>query len=104
MKKRVLALVLASAMVFSLAACGSKETGNDQPAEETTQEEQIIEYMKMFLLEPKEKKVLKNQFKHIHFDYAISTFYHPWASTVLRCFDVRKKIIICHDIKTSQYR
>lgn len=45
----------------------------------------------------KEKKVLKNQFKHIHFDYAISTFYHPWASTVLRCFDVRKKIIICHD-------
>lgn len=32
----------------------------------------------------KEKKVLKNQFKHIHFDYAISTFYHPWASTVLR--------------------
>ena len=39
MKKRVLALVLASAMVFSLAACGSKETGSDQPAEETTQEE-----------------------------------------------------------------
>ena len=47
----------------------------------------------------KEKKVLKNQFKHIHFDYAISTFYHPWASTVLRCFDVRKKIIICIDPK-----
>ncbi len=35
MKKRVLALVLASAMVFSLAACGSKETGSEQPAEQT---------------------------------------------------------------------
>lgn len=45
----------------------------------------------------KEKHVLKKKFKYIHFDYAISTFFHPWASTVLRCFDVRKKIIICHD-------
>lgn len=35
MKKRVLALVLASAMVFSLAACGSKETGSEAPAETT---------------------------------------------------------------------
>lgn len=38
MKKRVLALVLASAMVFSLAACGSKETGSDQPTEQTEAE------------------------------------------------------------------
>lgn len=35
MKKRVLALILASAMVFSLAACGSQETGSDQSAEQT---------------------------------------------------------------------
>lgn len=35
MKKRVLALILASAMVFSLAACGGQETGSDQSAEQT---------------------------------------------------------------------
>lgn len=35
MKKRVLALILASAMVLSLAACGSKETGSEQSAEQT---------------------------------------------------------------------
>ena len=35
MKKRVLALILASTMVFSLAACGSKDAGSSQPAAET---------------------------------------------------------------------
>lgn len=34
MKKRVLALILASAMIFSLAACGSKDAGSSQPAAE----------------------------------------------------------------------
>lgn len=39
MKKRVLALVLASAMVLSLAACGnSKQTGSEQPAAEAETE------------------------------------------------------------------
>lgn len=45
---------------------------------------------------------LRDQFKlrklygNIKFDYVISTFYHPWATTLLKCF-TGKKIIICHD-------
>lgn len=41
MKKRILSLVLASAMVLSLAACGSKDTGsaNEEPAPAETEAE-----------------------------------------------------------------
>lgn len=45
----------------------------------------------------KKRFAIRQRFKQICFDYAISTFYHPWASTVLKCFNVDKKVIICHD-------
>lgn len=37
MKKRVLAVLLAGTMVFSLAACGNKSSGNDSVATDTTE-------------------------------------------------------------------
>lgn len=43
-----------------------------------------------------ERFKLKNLYKEIKFDYIISTFYHPWASTLMNCFS-GKKIVICHD-------
>lgn len=39
---------------------------------------------------------IRKEYKHINFDYIISTFYHPWANTLLKCFK-GKKLIICHD-------
>ena len=43
MKKRLLALALCLAMMFSLAACGSKEESADASSEETTTEETTTE-------------------------------------------------------------
>ena len=45
----------------------------------------------------KEQFALRRKFMAIRFDYAISTFYHPWAFTVLKCFNVDKRVVICHD-------
>lgn len=44
----------------------------------------------------RERFILKKQYRHIHFDYIISTFYHPWAITLSKCFR-GKRIVICHD-------
>ena len=44
-----------------------------------------------------EKYKLKRMFQKKTFDYIISTFYHPWSTTVFKCFEARKKIVICHD-------
>mgnify|MGYP000011883856 FL=1 len=44
-----------------------------------------------------EKYKLKRMFQKKTFDYIISTFYHPWSTTIFKCFDTRKKIVICHD-------
>lgn len=61
------------------------ETGTRQTAIQATAYFFLVEQFK-----------LKQQYKNIHFDYVISTFYHPWAKTLLRCFSGRK-IVICHD-------
>lgn len=61
------------------------ETGNKKNALQATAYFFFIEQFK-----------LKKQFKDIHFDYCISTFYHPWATTLLNCFS-GKKVVICHD-------
>lgn len=39
---------------------------------------------------------IAKHFKKIRFDYVISTFYHPWTSTLMKCFKGRK-LVICHD-------
>ena len=44
----------------------------------------------------KEKFKIKSKYKSLQFDYAISSFYHPWASSVLKCVKA-KRITICHD-------
>lgn len=61
------------------------ETGTRQTAIQAT--------IRFFLVE---QFRIRKQYKSIHFDYVISTFYHPWASTLLNCFN-GKKIVICHD-------
>lgn len=61
------------------------ETGNKRTALQATAYFLFIEQFR-----------LKKQFKDIHFDYCISTFYHPWATTLLNCFS-GKKVVICHD-------
>lgn len=61
------------------------ETGNRETAIQATAYFFFVEQSK-----------LKRQYKNIHFDYVISTFYHPWAKTLLKCFSGRK-IVICHD-------
>lgn len=45
----------------------------------------------------KEKLVLKRKFQNQTFDYIISTFYHPWSTTLFKCFKATKTIVICHD-------
>lgn len=45
----------------------------------------------------KEMYTLKRKFQNQIFDYIISTFYHPWGTTVFKCFKATKKIVICHD-------
>lgn len=44
----------------------------------------------------KERFKIRKRYKTIHFEYIISTFYHPWATTLLNCF-FGKKVVICHD-------
>lgn len=39
----------------------------------------------------KEKYILKRKFQNQTFDYIISTFYHPWSTTVFQCFKATKK-------------
>mgnify|MGYP000003694645 FL=1 len=58
-----------------------------------TQKTAIQASFKFFL---KEKFKIKSKYKSLQFDYAISTFYHPWASSVLKCVKA-KRITICHD-------
>lgn len=40
---------------------------------------------------------LKDKLKDEIFDIAISTFYHPWALSLLNCAQIAKKIVLCHD-------
>lgn len=70
---------------FSLKKVHFIETGNKRNALQATAYFLFIEQFR-----------LKKQFKDIHFDYCISTFYHPWATTLLNCFS-GKKVVICHD-------
>lgn len=44
----------------------------------------------------KERFKIKKRYKSIHFEFVISTFYHPWSTTLLKCFS-GKKVVICHD-------
>ena len=43
------------------------------------------------------RKKLRQSLKDIHFDMVISTFYHPWAISVLNCARCKNKYVICHD-------
>lgn len=61
------------------------DTGTKQKAIQATIHFLLIEQFK-----------IRKEYKNIHFDYIISTFYHPWASTLLKCFK-GKKLVICHD-------
>lgn len=45
----------------------------------------------------RKRDVLKRKFQNLIFDYAISTFYHPWNTAIFKCFKITKKIVICHD-------
>lgn len=44
----------------------------------------------------KERRKLKEHFRSIYFDYVISTFYHPWAISLMKCFK-GTRYTICHD-------
>lgn len=61
------------------------ETGNKKTAIQAT-----------FNFFVKDQYIIRKRFNHINFDYCISTFYHPWAPTLLNCFS-GKKVVICHD-------
>jgi len=61
------------------------ETGTRDTAIQTT--------MSFFF---KERRKLKKHFNHIIFDRIISTFYHPWAISLMRCLK-GPKYTICHD-------
>jgi glycosyltransferase involved in cell wall biosynthesis len=43
------------------------------------------------------RHTLTRKFQNQTFDYIISTFYHPWSTTIFKCFKATKKIVICHD-------
>lgn len=87
-------------VLLSSKISNRKDWENDKSFEsvsfiETGTRQTVIQASYNFFI--KEQFALRRKFRTICFDYVISTFYHPWASTVMSCFYVNKKVIICHD-------
>jgi glycosyltransferase involved in cell wall biosynthesis len=59
-----------------------------------TRRDAIQATIKFFLFR---KKIIRKRFQGIRFDCAISTFFHPWALSILKLMKAKKTMTICHD-------